>query len=79
MVSQLVEVQSARLLKHVIRCYVRLSDHARAREALKQCLPEPLKDGTFAHLVKDDNLIKRCLATLLLNVGDVNEYPDKRY
>ena len=26
---------SVRLLKHVVRCYLRLADHPRAREALK--------------------------------------------
>ncbi|TPX32952.1 hypothetical protein SeMB42_g07550 [Synchytrium endobioticum] len=53
MVAQLVEQQSIRLLKHVIRCYLRLSDNPRAREALRQCLPEPLRDildlRTVAH------------------------------
>lgn len=29
MVAQLVETQSIRLLKHVIRCYLRLSDNTR--------------------------------------------------
>eukprot|EP00920_Eleutheroschizon_duboscqi_P026035 GHVT01064480.1.p1 GENE.GHVT01064480.1~~GHVT01064480.1.p1 ORF type:complete len:307 (+),score=25.46 GHVT01064480.1:699-1619(+) len=36
-------VSTARLLKHTIRCYLRLSDNRRAREALKTCLPAPLK------------------------------------
>jgi CCR4-NOT transcription complex subunit 9 len=34
---------SIRLLRHVIRCYLRLADNARAREALRQCLPECLQ------------------------------------
>jgi CCR4-NOT transcription complex subunit 9 len=77
MVGQLVEQQSIRLLKHVIRCYLRLSDNPRAREALRQCLPEPLRDATFSQILKDDmttkryrfqQLIYRCLATLLLNL-----------
>ncbi|KAI0705877.1 Rcd1-domain-containing protein [Cytidiella melzeri] len=52
MVNQLVETQAVRLLKHVVRCYLRLSDNLRAREALRACLPEPLRDQTFAALLK---------------------------
>lgn len=33
-----------RLLRHIIRCYHRLADNPKAREALKQMLPESLKD-----------------------------------
>ena len=103
MVSQLVEHQALRLLKHVIRCYYRLSDNARcvrlarrpawpvradmwrngakalvwtgprrgrARDALRQCLPEPLRDGTFSSVLKDDTTTKRWLAQLLVNLSD---------
>lgn len=61
MVNQLVEQQSIRLLKHVIRCYMRLSDNPRAREALRQCLPDRLRDSTFSNILKDDLTTKRCL------------------
>ncbi|ORY92747.1 cell differentiation family, Rcd1-like-domain-containing protein [Leucosporidium creatinivorum] len=70
MVQQLVESQAVRLLKHVVRCYLRLSDNLRAREALRACLPEPLRDATFSPLLKGDMVTKRCLATLLLNLSD---------
>ncbi|KAK4159099.1 putative cell differentiation protein rcd1 [Cladorrhinum sp. PSN259] len=70
MVSQLVEQQTARLLKHVVRCFLRLSDNARAREALRQCLPEPLRDHTFSAVLRDDAATKRCLAQLLINLSD---------
>ncbi|CAG8490525.1 8632_t:CDS:2 [Acaulospora morrowiae] len=70
MVTQLVEIQSVRLLKHVVRCYLRLSDNPRAREALRQCLPEPLRDATFSQVLKDDIVTKRCLAALLVNLSD---------
>lgn len=73
MVNQLVDTQAVRLLKHVVRCYLRLSDNARAREALRQCLPEALRDQTFASLLKGDMVTKRCLATLLQNLqADAN-------
>ncbi|KAI8088734.1 cell differentiation protein rcd1 [Halteromyces radiatus] len=70
MVNQLVEAQAMRLLKHVIRCYLRLSDNPRAREALRQCLPDPLRDTTFQQALKDDIPTKRCLGQLLLNLSD---------
>ncbi|KAL1889161.1 RNA-binding protein, CCR4-NOT complex subunit Rcd1 [Sporothrix stenoceras] len=70
MVGQLVEQQTARLLKHVVRCFLRLSDNARAREALRQCLPEPLRDATFSSVLRDDAATKRCLAQLLINLSD---------
>ncbi|KAK4201065.1 putative cell differentiation protein rcd1 [Triangularia verruculosa] len=70
MVGQLVEQQTARLLKHVVRCFLRLSDNARAREALRQCLPEPLRDNTFAAVLRDDAATKRCLHQLVVNLQE---------
>ena len=70
MVGQLEANQSIRLLKHIIRCYLRLSDNPRAREALRQCLPEALRGATFTGILKDDATTKRCLATLLLNLSE---------
>ncbi|KAM5431433.1 RNA-binding protein, CCR4-NOT complex subunit Rcd1 [Microsporum ferrugineum] len=70
MVTQLVEQQTVRLLKHVVRCFLRLSDNNRAREALRQCLPEPLRDATFSSVLRDDAATKRCLAQLLINLSD---------
>lgn len=48
----------------------RLSDNARAREALRQCLPEPLRDATFSPILRDDAATKRCLAQLIINLSD---------
>lgn len=70
MVMQLQESQTVRLLKHVVRCFLRLSDNARAREALRQCLPEPLRDGAFQPVLRDDAATKRCLSQLLFNLSD---------
>jgi CCR4-NOT transcription complex subunit 9 len=69
MVMSLVDTPSVRLLKHIIRCYLRLSENQRAREALRQCLPDPLKDTTFASSLKDDQVTRRWLQTLLVNLG----------
>lgn len=61
---------SGRLLKHVVRCYMRLSDNMEARKALATILPEPLRDGTFSQILQDDVATKRCLGQLLLNIND---------
>uniref|UniRef100_A0AAV1ZXF5 CCR4-NOT transcription complex subunit 9 n=1 Tax=Larinioides sclopetarius TaxID=280406 RepID=A0AAV1ZXF5_9ARAC len=68
MVIALSKEQSARLLKHVIRCYLRLSDNPRAREALRQCLPDQLKDNTFSICLKEDKSTKHWLSQLLKNL-----------
>lgn len=77
MVHGLAKIPSARLLKHVVRCYLRLADNARARDALKQVLPEPLRDNTFAGLLKEDPSTKRWLQSLLaaLSEGAPNALP----
>lgn len=75
MVHGLAKVPSARLLKHVVRCYLRLSDNPRARDALRQCLPEPLRDATFAACLKDDLGTRRWLQTLIHNVSEAGTLP----
>lgn len=62
---------SGRLLKHIVRCYMRLSDNLEARKALGSILPEPLRDGTFLAILQDDTATKRCLAQLLSNINEV--------
>ncbi|GBF92009.1 hypothetical protein Rsub_04733 [Raphidocelis subcapitata] len=69
MVVTLAEQPSPRLLKHIIRCYLRLSDNPRAREALRQCLPELLRNPGFTACLKSDDTTRRWLAQLLVNVG----------
>jgi CCR4-NOT transcription complex subunit 9 len=70
MVGMLVEQPSGRLLKHIIRCYLRLADNPRSREALRQCLPEPLRDGSFAPVLRDDQTTKRWLGQLLMVLAE---------
>ncbi|EDK46825.1 Cell differentiation protein rcd1 [Lodderomyces elongisporus] len=62
---------SGRLLKHVIRCYMRLSDNLEARKALANILPEPLRDGTFSGILHDDAATRRCLQQLLSNISEL--------
>ncbi|TKR66883.1 hypothetical protein L596_023113 [Steinernema carpocapsae] len=68
MVLQLAKEQSARLLKHVVRCYSRLSDNPRALQALHQCLPDQLKDDTFADTFKTDKSTYHWWLQLLKNL-----------
>merc|ERR1719445_229007 len=57
MVTALEDVPSVRLLKHIVRCYLRLTDNDRARDALRDCLPHSLKNATFEHVLeKEDNI-----------------------
>ncbi|XP_068665110.1 uncharacterized protein [Aristolochia californica] len=66
--SLAAEQNSPRLLKHIIRCYLRLSDNQRACEALKNCLPEMLRDGTFNKCLNEDLTTRRWLQQLIQNV-----------
>ncbi|PPR94003.1 hypothetical protein GOBAR_AA26664 [Gossypium barbadense] len=52
MVAALAEQPSSRLLKHIIRCYLRLSDNPRACDALRSCLPDMLRDVTFSSCLR---------------------------
>lgn len=65
MVQQLAEQRSLRLLKHIVRCYLRLSEHKGALEGLKQSLPAALRDGTFDGLLREDPMTGKFLSELL--------------
>ncbi|PSR95591.1 Cell differentiation protein [Actinidia chinensis var. chinensis] len=68
MVAALAEQPSSRLLKHIIRCYLRLSDNSRACDALRSCLPDMLRDATFSSCLREDPTTRRWLQQLLHNV-----------
>ncbi|OQR67847.1 cell differentiation protein RCD1-like [Tropilaelaps mercedesae] len=70
MVISLAKEQSSRLLKHVVRCYLRLSDNARAKEALRQCLPDQLRDNTFSNCLKEDRSTQHWLRSLHKNLAE---------
>lgn len=55
-----------RLLRHIIRCYHRLADNSKAREALKQMLPDALRDPDKKKIT--DEAVKRWHAQLLENL-----------
>jgi CCR4-NOT transcription complex subunit 9 len=91
MVTKLLEAPSARLLKHIVRCYLRLSENPRllfsfpflrprylfprAKDALKQCLPDALKDQTFAAALVSEDSVQKWLALLLKNLSDPPSQP----
>lgn len=72
MVISLAKEPSSRLLKHVVRCYLRLSDNPRAREALRRCLPDQLRDSTFNQCLQDDRSTKHWLNLLIKNLESNN-------
>ncbi|KAK8598089.1 hypothetical protein V6N13_095480 [Hibiscus sabdariffa] len=74
MVAEIAEQPSSRLLKRIIRCYLRLSDNPRACEALRSCLPDMLRDATFSACLREDQDTRKWLQQLLHNVG-VNRVP----
>lgn len=75
MVIHLAKEPSVRLLKHVVRCYLRLSDNHRACEALQQCLPDHLRDGTFSACLIEDKSTKHWLSLLIKNVDTYSVNP----
>jgi CCR4-NOT transcription complex subunit 9 len=55
MIAALENAPSHRLLKHIIRCYLRLAQNQKAREALRQVLPPQLQnDRAFQDVLKSD-------------------------
>eukprot|EP00438_Fugacium_kawagutii_P011369 Skav212547 [mRNA] locus=scaffold1851:612470:612838:+ [translate_table: standard] len=73
MVDGLVEYPSIRLLRIVVRCYLRLCDHRTAKEVLRQSLPDALQsDPSLQQLpesmqksLEEDPTTRRWLRTLL--------------
>ncbi|KAL0000767.1 hypothetical protein SO802_014548 [Lithocarpus litseifolius] len=52
MVAALAEQPSSCLLKHIIRCYLCLSDNPRACDALRSCLLDMLRDASFSSCLR---------------------------
>ncbi|XP_047254267.1 CCR4-NOT transcription complex subunit 9 isoform X2 [Capsicum annuum] len=70
MVGALAEQPSSSLLKHIIRCYLRLSYNRRACDVLRTHLPLILRDTTFSSRLSEDRVTKKWLQQLLHNVGN---------
>lgn len=68
MVSSPDDRPSTRLLKCIIRCYLRLFDHPRGRAVFKS-LPSVLQNGTFNDYLMEDPSTQQCLQQLLAKAG----------
>ncbi|GAU93446.1 hypothetical protein RvY_05385 [Ramazzottius varieornatus] len=60
---------SNRLFKHVLRCYVRFSEHIRARDALRSVFPQKFQDNTFLNQLREDRALSQWMLTLCRNIG----------
>ncbi|KAM3337948.1 hypothetical protein P3S68_032273 [Capsicum galapagoense] len=69
MIGELVEQPSSRLLKYIIMYYFRLSDNQKARDALRTCLLDILRDTTFSSCLSEDLVTRIWLQELLQKVG----------
>ncbi|XP_054281140.1 CCR4-NOT transcription complex subunit 9-like [Macrosteles quadrilineatus] len=69
LVHYLAQNPSPRLLKYVVRCYLRLSETARGREALRLCAPKELRDETFTSLPHVDMQVKHWLFNFNRNLA----------
>ncbi|GMN61815.1 hypothetical protein TIFTF001_030886 [Ficus carica] len=67
-VEELVSQPSQRLLKHIICCYVKLSENPRACDGLLWSLPLKLRDATFLEQLQDDPPALMKLQTLVHNI-----------
>ncbi|CAL4919413.1 unnamed protein product [Urochloa decumbens] len=72
MLEALVEQPSPRLLKHIIRCYLRLTDNPSACHALRTQLPSVLRDGTFNYFLEKDPPTRLWLYQMLHNIAMAN-------
>jgi CCR4-NOT transcription complex subunit 9 len=62
-IAQIENKPSARLLKHIIKCYNRLTENPRAQLALGQNMPEIVKERKKLVEYLDENS-KKCLKNL---------------
>ena len=61
-IAQIGERPSTRLLKHIIKCYNRLTENPRAQLALGQSMPEIVKEKRLVENLDENS--KKCLKGL---------------
>jgi CCR4-NOT transcription complex subunit 9 len=74
MVNSMVDNPVPRLLKHIIRCYLRLTENPKAKEALRQVLPASLQDNTFVDTLRPDRTASQWLPMMLSKVFEDRSY-----
>ncbi|KAH8738742.1 cell differentiation protein rcd1 [Cryptosporidium ryanae] len=67
-ITQHNEAPSPRLLKHIIRCYLRLSENQKVREPLKQIIPPIILTSNFKLIFHDDIVTTKWLHQLYANI-----------
>ncbi|CUV07997.1 unnamed protein product [Cryptosporidium hominis] len=67
-ITQHNEAPSPRLLKHIIRCYLRLSENSKVRDALKQTIPSVILSPSFKMIFHDDGVTTKWLHQLYANI-----------
>lgn len=68
-VDKVISYSSTRLLKQVLRCYIRITSHNSSRDALLEVFPRALMDRTFESLVGIDPTLFKLLERLLAKMG----------
>jgi CCR4-NOT transcription complex subunit 9 len=68
-----LEKPSARLLKHIIRCYNRLSENPRALIALRENMPVIVKENKLVENLDDSS--RKCLKSLIETLSPDNLNP----
>lgn len=63
MVMSQLDKPSSRLLKHIIRCYNRLSENPRALIALRENMPAIIKEMKLMENIDESS--KKCLKTFV--------------
>ncbi|KAK9074061.1 hypothetical protein SSX86_006658 [Deinandra increscens subsp. villosa] len=61
---------SSQLLKHILTCFMRLSEVSRACDALTKCYPVKLRDPAYLNFVCDDDTVRRLADQVLQNVSE---------
>lgn len=67
MIDTMKETPSQRLLKHIVRCFLRISEHSKGRDFLRKYIPTSFKEPSQA-MMMDENT-RRWLTTTLYNLG----------
>lgn len=61
------QIKSNQMVDEIIKCSI-LTFQCRAREALRQCLPDQLRDATFTACLQEDKSTKHWLTLLIKNL-----------
>lgn len=62
--KSLLEQPSARLLRHIAKCYIRLMDNKKARDAMKQSVPDIFQNGGIVSALSEEDPIRRSLSQM---------------